>query len=263
MCYACLSTLDDVIDENTIKKLKCYFLGLTPNNRDLITVSKIANALEVSNEKAVEIILKCEKEKILKRHFGIRCPECGALIKEIPEPDVKNIRIDECYCCDEKINITDGDIVILFELLKNEIPFESGQQSKQNIHNTVSIVAQEDTLRAFQEFSALICDEINRKRLKEDESGIIDQKKKETHAKAVKKANRNRRINIILNIFSICIMVIIIDLAYRKYGFGKITVFLSFGIFAVQFVGNYIFKEFFLTDVKRIEDEMDTMKKND
>lgn len=111
-----------------INKLKGYFLELTPNDRDLITVSKIANALEIDSKTAVKVILKCESEGILQRHFGIRCPNCGMLIKDLSKPSLEGVSLHECYGCDEEINVSEDDIVVLFRLIKVEIPFECGQQ---------------------------------------------------------------------------------------------------------------------------------------
>ena len=48
--------LNTIIDQDKIEKLKEYFIELTPNNRDLITVSKIANVLNIKNDLAVQVI---------------------------------------------------------------------------------------------------------------------------------------------------------------------------------------------------------------
>lgn len=256
MCYNYLSILNHEINDEKIEKLKKYFMGLTPNNRDLITVSKVANALDVDDKKAVRIILKCEEEGILQRHFGIRCPNCGMLIKEISEPNIDDIVINQCYSCDEEIEISNEDIVILFELVRVELPFEEGQQSKQIVKTEASIVARIDTFAAFEIMCDNISEEIQRKRVENYEQKIKDEKKKVVHDKAVRNAEVNRRINIALKIICILVDISVIFLVYNRYGFEKISVFITFGGFAVQFICNSVINELFITDIARIEEKI-------
>lgn len=256
MCYTCLSVLDDIISKDKIQKLKEYFLGLTPNSRDLITVSKIARAIGIDCETAVQIILKCEEKGVLQRHFGIRCPNCGMLIKEIASPCLDGIFINECYSCDEEISISEKDIVILFKLIKVEIPFESGQQRGQNIEERTSIVAQEDTFESFKVMCKAVTDHCNEKRIEQYKEKIEKANMKKIHVKAIKIAERNRKINIILNSICLVIDIIIIYLVYIKFGFSKLSIFTGFTGFIVPFICNTILKEIFLVDGKRIEEKL-------
>lgn len=252
MYYDCLSILNDVINEDKISKLREYFIGLTPNNRGLITVSKIASSLQISNETAVQVILRCEEAGVLQRHFGIRCPNCGMLIKEIPTTSVDEVYINECYCCDVEINISEDDVVILFKLVKIEIPFDVGQQSGQVVSNEASFVAREDTLEVFKNMCETITESIQEKRTKENKM----------HKKAVKLTNRNRIINVIINIASVIIAVVIICIVYKKFGFAKLSLFVSFFAFIIPFGCNFIVKELFLTDIARVEEKL-LMKENE
>lgn len=256
MCYACLSVLNNIISEDKIKKLKEYFLSLTPNNRDLITVSKISRELEVDAKTAVEVILKCEDEGVLQRHFGIRCPSCGMLIKDIPGPSLDGISIDECYSCDEEISIDEKDIVILFKLIKVEIPFDHGQQGGQSAKEDASIVAREDTLKVFKTMCEVIISDRNDNRFKAYQEKVDKEKEKKIRRKALKQADRNRKINIMLVIICIIIDILVIYAVYSKYGFSKVSVFTGFTGFIVPFVCNYIFREIFIVDSRRIEEKL-------
>lgn len=240
MCYACLSTLNSILSEGEIAKLKEFFIGLTPNTKSLITVSKIANFLEIDTQTATEVILQCEKEGILKRRFGLRCPNCGALIREISTPSVEGIILNECYSCDAPIEISDDDVVVLFELVKVEIPFENGQQGKQCIELEASVVAQEDTLKAFQIMCDSIKDRLDKDRLDSYRQKYKEKRKAQRHKKAVKQAERNRKIKIVCNILSIFIVIIVICLVYMKFGFSKLSLFTGFAGFIVPFIGNHI-----------------------
>ena len=256
MCYTCLSVLDDTLNDEKINKLKGYFLELTPNDRDLITVSKIANALEIDSKTAVKVILKCESEGILQRHFGIRCPNCGKLIKDLSKPSLEGVSLHECYGCDEEINVSEDDIVVLFRLIKVEIPFECGQQRVQSIEERTSIVAQEDTLKVFKTMCEVIISDRNDNRFKAYQEKIDKEKEKKIRRKALKQADRNRKINIMLVIICIIIDILVIYAVYSKYGFSKVSVFTGFTGFIVPFVCNYIFREIFIVDSRRIEEKL-------
>lgn len=260
MCYTCLSILNDILSASEIAKLKEYFISLTPNTIALITVSKVAGVLNIDTKKAIEVILKCEEKGILKRHFGIRCPKCGALIKEIESPSVNGIILDECYSCDESIEISSDDIVVLFELIKVELPFEVGQQSKQISESGASIVAPIDTFKEFNIMCKNINEDMARKRHESYEEKLKKKAKEKIHKEAVRKVERNKKINLLLSALCMAIDIFIIVMVYIIYGFEKISIFVSFGGFVVPFICNYIFKELFVTDVIRIEEKMESKK---
>ncbi len=256
MCYTYLSVLNDILSDGEIAKLKEYFIGLTPNTIALITVSKVANALNIDTEKAIKVILKCEEKGFLKRHFGIRCPKCGALIKEIESPNIDDIIINECYSCDEHIEISSDDIVVLFELIKVELPFEMGQQSKQIIRSEASVVAPEDTYKEFKNMCKKMNILLERQQNKSNKDDLRKKEKDRNHKKAVRKSENNRKIKIVIKIVCVIISVIVIFLVYRKYGFEKISIFVAFCGFVVPFICNYIVDEVFITDIGRIEERM-------
>lgn len=256
MCYTYLSVLNDILSDGEIAKLKEYFISLTPNTIALITVSKVANALNIDAEKAIKVILRCEEKGFLKRHFGIRCPKCGALIKEIKSTNIDEITINECYSCDEDIEISSDDIVVLFELIKVELPFELGRQSKQIIRSEASVVAPEDTYKEFQN----MCKKMNALLEKQQDKSKKEELKKEEkdrfHKEAAGKAETNRKIKIFIRSMCVVIDIFVIFMVYRKYGFEKISIFVTFGGFVVPFICNCIIDEIFITDIERIEERM-------
>lgn len=111
-----LPRLDDILNLKQIQSLELFFETLTNNTVDLITAAKIANAVNISCEKAVEILFRCETHGIIDRYYGIRCPECNGLIKKLQQPKI--VGIHNCYMCDKEINISKTDIVTLFTFLK-------------------------------------------------------------------------------------------------------------------------------------------------
>lgn len=150
MCCSLLLKLNDILSEEKLEKLREFFGQLTPNTSDKITAEKVASYLEIDFLKAREVLMKCKKIGILEIQFAIRCPECGALIKQ--SKDIEGLfDTKECYICGSEFNICEDDIVLLFSLDKNKFPFDSGQHKIKVIDNTMSAVAQEDCLKKFLE----------------------------------------------------------------------------------------------------------------
>ncbi|MFA9376246.1 MAG: hypothetical protein ACERKZ_05755 [Lachnotalea sp.] len=144
--------LNEIIEDNKIKKLQNYFASLNQNNNDKITLSKIVNEIDCSEDEAALILNKCIVNGIVGLSFGIRCPECGMLIKKIESNDVSQLSLNECYSCGECIEVSEMDIVALFYLKVDIPPFELGQREKTVKINTDNQVALCDTLKALSVF---------------------------------------------------------------------------------------------------------------
>lgn len=125
-----LSVLEDIIDKECIIKLQNYLSVLNPNSRKLITVSKIKNALGITEKQATEILVKCRQAGVLNIAYAVRCPDCDILIKRIDDINISEATRLYCYKCGEEKNITKEDIVVLFSLEMDIPPFNKGQLDK-------------------------------------------------------------------------------------------------------------------------------------
>lgn len=140
-----LSVLKDFFTEDEIEKLNNYFSGLVGGAVNNITVSKVANSMEITSEEATRILTKCKDEGIVKIYYAIRCSECNVLIEKID--NLKELPKEEfiCYACDEEINVTTHDVEVIFALIEPSF-FSNGQHEEFYDDKSAKHVAQIDNL---------------------------------------------------------------------------------------------------------------------
>lgn len=142
-----LSVLDGVLAKEQIDKLELFFSGLTGNAVNNITISKVARFMNIDTNLATQAMLICKNNGLVEMTYGIRCPECGTLIKRVNRlSQIPKERIS-CYACDsEDLEISKSDIEVLFKLLDSTV-FNCGQRELIQENSSANIpVAREDTL---------------------------------------------------------------------------------------------------------------------
>lgn len=150
MCCSQLSMLNDLLSEEEIISLENFFYSLTPNTIDRITASKISNYLSVDFETARKVLMKCKNAGFLKLTFGIKCPNCGGLVKKVSDLSEVEEVLDYCYICgEENLDISEDDIELMFELLIDSNSFLPGQQMGKVIRLNSTDVARENSLLSF------------------------------------------------------------------------------------------------------------------
>lgn len=140
-----LSVLDGIVDSQTIERFENYLVNLSDNSARNITVSIVSRNLGVSKELAQKILRVCLKEGILSLEYGIRCPECGQMIKRTQKPleDIQNI--STCYRCEEEIQLDQSDIIAIFVFRGFNVPFVGGQRGIADEKSSGISVAREDS----------------------------------------------------------------------------------------------------------------------
>ncbi|MTK05685.1 MAG: hypothetical protein F8N38_01165 [Hungatella sp.] len=236
-----------------------YLHSLSPNAAKYITPTKIMKVLSLDYETSVKALLKLEDGGILNRYFGIRCPECSMLIKTAETlEELKYVSINTCYSCEEEIEISKDDVVILFRINEYEFPFESGQQKTSfGAKKESTFVAQEkDSYYDFsnmEEYLKVMAQNAEH----EHTSRLIEQEKneddKKLERKAVKIYKRNTKISIALSFIGYFILVYIIIYVYKQYGYSKIATFSTFGSSLIPFGINYIILKMFPQDIGLIK----------
>ncbi len=254
-----LSDLSGIITEENILLLDDYLHSLSPNAAKFITPSKVMKELLVDYETSVKALLKLEDVGVLNRYYGIRCPECSMLIKTVETlEELKCVNINTCYSCEEEIEVSKDDFVILFKINEYEFPFESGQQKTSfGAKKESTFVAQKkDSYYDFskmEEYFKIMAENAEH----EHTSRLIEQEKneddKKLESRAIKIYKRNTRISIALSFIGYFILVYIIIYVYRKYGYSKIATFSTFGSSLIPFGINYIILKMFPQDIGLIK----------
>ena len=272
MYYYYLSMLKDVLTEEQCDKLGEYFCSLTPNTRDLITVSKTSKSVGISSEVALQVLNKCEEVGYLKRQYGIRCPECDTLVKMI-STEIYNTELSSlsftCYDCDKSFKADDNNVIVFYKLIIDVSPFAIGQRkpgekNKQDIES-LAFVAPEDSL-AFQKKIAESLEIIAKNQEHEHEyrRGMVDGecKNAELESVAIQKYKRNKWIALVISVAGYLFLSFIIIWVYKKYGYDKISVFVTFGTSLMAFIFNYIVYSLFPKDIDLIKRLLKNKKSN-
>lgn len=259
MCCSRLSTLKNDLSDEQICKLKNYFLSLTPNTKDYITPSKIMNAIESDYKTSVIILLKLEEMNFLERYYGVRCPECSMLLRTgntIEELGVADI--NDCYSCEEDIELTSDDVVILFKLKADNFPFDTGQQEASYRAGKESpfVALPEDSFAMFKSMQeslsmmALNAEHDYSCRQRKQESDKLDKK---YEMQALNKYSKNVVVAVFFSLLGYIILVGIILYVYYQYGFNKVSIFSTFGSSLIPFGINYVVIKFFPQDIELIK----------
>jgi hypothetical protein len=98
-----------------IDRLDQYLAGLKDENRFHVTASSVANAIRISQNSAIGLLMAAAKLGILRLKFRVSCPEVGAGIRDFSE--LSEIpRELKCDLCGENHTVTPDDIEYFFEV---------------------------------------------------------------------------------------------------------------------------------------------------
>ncbi len=141
-----LLILQEIVSHENLVKINDYFYSLIGNEKNVITVSKLAKAIDISENLAAKVLIKCRDANILCEKYSIRCPNCGLLVKRIESLEEINDDCFQCYNCDEDFFVSPKDIELLYSLVEDgKSVFIDGQQNNTSCSTAIS-VAPSDTL---------------------------------------------------------------------------------------------------------------------
>lgn len=139
MYFSQLLTLSSEFSKEFLEKADTYFAGLSNTARKHITVSKLADAIQSEYQLAARLIQKCLDLGFLEKHFALRCPTCETPICEINSLSELNSKLLFCSVCEKDIEPDElnfeTDIILLFSIKSNDVPFVTGQQSDSLVLN--------------------------------------------------------------------------------------------------------------------------------
>ena len=200
MYYSQLSMLKHIVTKEEMKKFDNYLQGLSDENNQRITASKVCISTGIDLDVCRKILGECEKNGLLSQKFIVICPKCGGMIKEINK--LENINdMTYCYMCGaEDLEISSEDIIIAYALEQEKIPFNKGQQNSDSTENKRkdSFVAQKDNLKSYL-MSEVKNDKIEESAIK---ANLIDyqyiQGKIKMLEGVAKKVKKNKKIRLIV-----------------------------------------------------------------
>lgn len=104
--------------ESHMERIDRYFASLIGGARNNITVSKVANAIQVTPDIASKILTEYVDKGILSISYAVRCPECNMLIQRFDFLSEMPEGVGECYGCNKEIEVASKDVEILYSLIE-------------------------------------------------------------------------------------------------------------------------------------------------
>lgn len=245
-CIPLLETSE--LDANEKQKLDDYLKEVLPNG--YLSVSQTVQKTGIKEKNLIAVLTMLIEKDYLDLVYAIRCPECGHLLKRIE--NIKNFsykQIDYCYACDQDIQISSKDIVVLFKL-KNK-SFNLGQS---DFFAKVNPIAHEnDTLesisrisKTFQLFYDMQYGEIEKREQKHIHEAAI-------HRKAYAQYDKNKkRYEVIWIVFNIIVFTILCYVLFISDENSKTAPFITIALFASDRILDFILRKIFVMDYDEI-----------
>lgn len=243
---------------NDIQKrtLDAFFENFLPNG--YITVSKAVEFTGMQERIVIDTFTELYVCGFLDIIYAVKCPECGHLIKKIEDINYFNYKkVNFCYACDEPIEISQKDIVILFAK-KEKSPFAKGQHlnNEMIVKTHDGVVAPNDAmdyLKSISENFSRIVDMQTNKVIEDTEKNKeLNGLKNKAYMRYKKNKKRYMIVSSIFRFVSLFILFLSVAITDPQ---GNLAVFTTVTIYAFQNVIDVLLKYCIVTDLNEIERE--------
>lgn len=248
-----LSMLDNILDEQEKKRFLNYIKNLKENESQEITISKIKDLTDISEDKIIKAMLICYKSGVFNMDVVLRCPQCGGLIKKVNIDEIQRLYdINECYMCGEEIEVEDDDLVVIFSLKYDNNPFDKGQYN-QEINKIVSNAAPYDTWKYMKIIADSIEGVFEIMQDKKDKDEKNERRQSEIKMKALRRYRLNKGIKILLNMIILMITIYCIYQIINEGDERDRTVLLTSVTYIVSYISGNIINNIICTDITMLE----------
>lgn len=120
MFYKQFSTIIDVLNPEFVENFDYWLATLPKNNQKNITASTVSARLGVKYSLAEAILSFAEKQKILKKYYLVRCPDCEYSLGAITKSEIADILVNPLFCeeCEEEKRITLDNIYAAYKVIQ-------------------------------------------------------------------------------------------------------------------------------------------------
>ena len=215
MFCSTLLGLENQISIEDIMKVDAFFQQLRPEERAIITLSRMRNVWNFSEETMQTIIKFCLDTKILSSKYILVCDNCDLMIKQYE--DISTIPFGEreyCYNCDTYVDISKHNLILTYEVSDLLYPFDERQHEMCTTRNATSVVYEEaDKVANFSnnEINVYVNSQIYNNEGSEKKRNSNDQKK-----------NRIKYSIVMITAILVCIGIFIVIQICEKEGNGII-----------------------------------------
>lgn len=120
MFYKQFSAITDTLNPDFVKEFDYWLATLPQQNKKNITVSVVSARLGVSYSLAESILKYAEKEKILEKHYIIKCPDCNNILAKVSQNELAEALLEPVYCdeCDQDKHITLDNAYTAYQVIQ-------------------------------------------------------------------------------------------------------------------------------------------------
>ena len=145
MFYSQFSAITDILNPDFVEKFDYWLATLPQQSKKNITVSVVSARLGVSYSLAESILRYAEKEKILDKHYIIKCPDCNNILGKVSQDELAEALLEPVYCdeCDQDKHITLNDVYTTYRVIQepdvSEEEIEKAIEKRLNQRNGATV----------------------------------------------------------------------------------------------------------------------------
>lgn len=119
MFYKQFLRITNILNPEFVEKFDYWLATLPKDHQKNITASVVSSRLEVHYTLAETILQFAEREKILEKHFLIRCPDCEHFLDRVDIDELPDILTGKVFCeeCEEEKSIRLEDIYTTYSVV--------------------------------------------------------------------------------------------------------------------------------------------------
>lgn len=120
MFYRQFSAITDILNPDFVEEFDYWLATLPQRSKKNITVSVVSARLGVSYSLAESILKYAEKQKILDKHYIIKCPDCNNILEKVSQDELAEALLDPVYCdeCDQDKHITLDNVYTAYRVIQ-------------------------------------------------------------------------------------------------------------------------------------------------
>ena len=120
MFYKQFSAITNILNPDFVESFDYWLATLPQRSKKNITASAVSARLGVSYSLAESILKFAEEQKILEKHYLIKCPDCNSILEKILKDELADALLEPVYCdeCNENKHITLEDIYTAYCVIR-------------------------------------------------------------------------------------------------------------------------------------------------
>ena len=146
MFYKQFSAITDILNPDFVEDFDYWLATLPQRSKKNITASTVSARLGVSYSLAESILKFAEGQKILEKHYLVKCPDCNNILGKISKDELADALLESVYCdeCEDDKQITLEDVYTVYHVIlepdatEEEIAKEIEKRLNQGDRETVN-----------------------------------------------------------------------------------------------------------------------------